>query len=109
MKVLLSLMLASAVTFTAAPASAFCLKKPSKSELQSVTLEEVRKMRAGQSVFLDDITIPDKKCTALKNTWTAITPIGQFFCKATDQMERPSCTRSGETPQQQASIEPTKR
>ena len=102
-------MLASAVTFTTAPASAFCLKKPSKSELQSITLEEVRKTRAGQGLFLEDITIPDKKCTALKNTWTAVTPIGQFSCKATDQMERPSCARSGPTPLQQASIEPAKR
>lgn len=102
-------MLASAVMFTTAPAYAFCLKKPSKSELQSVTFEEVRKTRAGHGIFLDDITIPEKKCTALKNTWTAITPIGQFSCKATDQMERPSCTRSGPEPQQQASVDPAKR
>lgn len=105
MKVLLSLVLASAVSLTAAPAFAgLCLKKPSVAELQSTTLDQVRKTRDGQRVFLDDISIPEKECKMTKNTWTAVTPIGQFRCKATDQMERPSCTPVVVEPKQQASI-----
>ena len=80
--------------FSVAPASALCLKKPSESELKSVTVDQIRKLsRAGAGVYAEDVTIAEKKCTALKNTWSVVTPIGRFDCQATDMMDRPACVK----------------